>query len=126
MAGRYVGQTALAIAAAVRAGRATPTEVLEQHLERIAALDGRLGAFRLVRADQVRAEARALEDRGDLDGLALAGVPVAVKDNVDLAGAPTRNGSAATAAAAAAADAEPVRARRTGEAYRWETPRSAR
>jgi amidase len=109
MAGRYVGQTAVGIAAAVRSGQVSPVEVLEQHLERIAALDGRLGAFRVLRTEQVRAEARALEDRGELDGLPLAGVPVAVKDNVDLAGAPTRNGSAATSDEPAAADAELVR-----------------
>src|SRR4029453_14531532 len=93
MAGRWVGETAVGIAAAARAGRASPTEVLEEHLERIAALDGRLGAFRLLRTDEVRAEAKALEERADLAGLPLAGVPVAIKDNVDLAGAPTRNGS---------------------------------
>ena len=96
MTGRHVGETAVGIAAAVRAGRVTPTEVLEEHLERIAALDGRLGAFQLVRTEAVRAEARALEDRDDLGELPLAGVPVAVKDIIDLAGCPTRNGSAAT------------------------------
>jgi amidase len=58
-----MGQTAGAIAAAVRAGRVTPTEVLEEHLERIAVLDQRLGAFQLLRAEEVRAEARALEAR---------------------------------------------------------------
>jgi amidase len=109
MGGRYVGETAVGIAAAVRSGQVSPAEVLEQHLERIAALDGRLGAFRLLRTEEVRAEARALEDRGDLGGLPLAGVPVAVKDNLDLAGAPTRNGSAATSPEPAAADDEPVR-----------------
>ena len=109
MDGRYVGETAVGIAAAVRSGQVSPTEVLERHLERIAALDGRLGAFRLLRAEEVRAEARALEARGDLGGLALAGVPVAIKDNVDLAGTPTRNGSAATSAEPAAADDELVR-----------------
>jgi len=78
MAGRWVGETAVGIAAAVRSGRVTPAEVLEAHLERIAALDGRLGAFTLLRAEAVRAEARALGDRGDLDDLPLAGVPVAI------------------------------------------------
>jgi amidase len=105
----FVGETAVGIAAAVRAGRVTPSEVLEEHLERIAALDGRLGAFRLLRTDEVRAEAKALEDRADRAGLPLAGVPVAIKDNVDLAGAPTRNGSAATSPEPAAADDELVR-----------------
>src|SRR5215216_1669808 len=109
MAGRYVGETAVGIAAAVKAGRVSPTEVLEEHLERIAALDGRLGAFRLVRAEEVRAEARALEGRDDLGRLPLAGVPVAIKDNLDLAGCPTRNGSAATSPEPAAADDELVR-----------------
>jgi amidase len=109
MGGGYVGETAVGIAAAVRSGQVSPTEVLEQHLERIAALDGRLGAFRLLRTEEARAEARALEARGDLGGLALAGVPVAIKDNVDLAGTPTRNGSAASGAEPAAADDELVR-----------------
>jgi amidase len=109
MAGRYVGETAVGIAAAVRSGRATPTEVLEEHLERIDALDPRLGAFRLVRTEEVRAEARALEGREDLGELPLAGVPVAVKDSIDLAGTPTRSGSAATSPEPAGADAELVR-----------------
>src|SRR4029453_5736133 len=104
MAGRWVGETAVGIAAAVRAGRAAPTEVLEEHLERIAALDGRLGVFRLLRTEEVRAEARALEGRDDLGRLPLAGVPVAVKDNIDLAGCPTRHGSAATGPGAAPGD----------------------
>ena len=109
MAGRYVGETAVAIAAAVRAGRVTPTEVLEEHLERIAAVDVRLGAFQLLRTEEVRAEARALEGRDDLALAPLAGVPVAIKDSIDLAGAPTRSGSAATSQEPAAADDEPVR-----------------
>jgi amidase len=109
MAGRFVGETAVGIAAAVRAGRVTPGEVLEEHLERIAALDRRLGAFQLVRTEEVRAEAKALADRPDLGELPLAGVPVAVKDNVDLAGTPTRCGSAATSHLPADADVEPVR-----------------
>jgi amidase len=107
--GKSVGDTAVGIAAAVRAGELSPVEVVEAHLERIAALDGRVHAFQLVRADEVRAEAAALAERPDLAELPLAGVPVAVKDNVDLAGAPTRNGSAATRTGAAAADGEPVR-----------------
>src|SRR5262245_52042506 len=105
----FVGETAVGIAAAVRSGRATPTEVLEEHLERIGAVDGRLGAFQLLRTDEVRAEAKALEGRDDLGELPLAGVPVAIKDDIDLAGCPTRNGSAATSEAPVAADDELVR-----------------
>src|SRR4029450_11459040 len=106
MAGRFVGETAVGIAAAVRAGRAKPAEVLEEHLERIAGLDGRLGAFQALRVEEVRAEARTLQDRDDLDQLALAGVPVAIKDDIDLAGMATRNGSAATSDEAAGADGQ--------------------
>jgi amidase len=108
-AGRYVGDTAVGIAAAVRAGQARPTEVVRACLERIAELDGPLHAFQLVRAEEVLAEAGELEARPDLAELPLAGVPVAIKDNLDLAGQPTRNGSAATPEAPAAADDTPVR-----------------
>jgi amidase len=106
---RLVGATAVEIAAAVRAGEVGPLEVAEAHLERIAAVDPVLGAFHLVRTDEVREEARELAARPDLAELALAGVPVAVKDNVHLAGTPTRLGSAATPAEPVEADAEPVR-----------------
>ena len=75
----FVGETAVGIAAAVRSGTVTPTEVLEEHLERIVALDGRLGAFQLLRTEEVRAEARALEGRDDLGELPLAGVRVGIK-----------------------------------------------
>jgi amidase len=108
-AGRLVGETAVGIAAAVRSGEVSPAEVAAAHLERIAAVDQRLHAFQLVRADEVLEEARALAGRPDLAELPLAGVPVAVKDNVDLQGAPTRFGSAATPAEPASADGEPVR-----------------
>ena len=47
-------------------------------------------------------EARALSDREDLADLPLAGVPIALKDNVDLAGEPTRHGSRATSPARSA------------------------
>ena len=99
-----VGATAGEIVAAVRKGEISPLEVVEGHLAWIAAVDGRLNAFRVVRADEVREEARALARRGDLAELPLAGVPVAVKDNVDLAGCVTANGSAATSREPAAAD----------------------
>src|SRR6266536_1713313 len=43
------GRTAVELAAAVRQGRASPLDVVEAHLERIAALDPRVHAFQLVR-----------------------------------------------------------------------------
>ncbi|MGW2913316.1 amidase [Streptomyces asoensis] len=92
----WAGRTAAEIAAAVRAKEVTPREVVAEHLARIERLDGRIGAFRTVRARAALAEAEALAARDDLDSLPLAGVPVAVKDNLAVRGESTRVGSAAT------------------------------
>ncbi|MHC3467538.1 amidase [Streptomyces sp. 7R007] len=92
----WVGRTAAEIAAAVREKRATPREVVAEHLARIERLDGRVGAFRVVRAEAALAEADEVGGRGDLSELPLAGVPVAVKDNLAVRGEANRVGSAAT------------------------------
>ena len=108
---QLTGRTAAELAALVQAGKATPAEVVAAHLARIEALDARLGAFQLVRAEQAMAEAEALGRRpaAELAALPLAGVPVAVKDNIDLAGHPTRRGTAGTPDSPVEADAEPAR-----------------
>ncbi len=90
-----IGSSAGELAAAVRSGELDPSDVVDAHLERIEQ-HASLGAFQLVVADRARAAAKALRDRDDLADLPLAGVPIAIKDNVDVAGLPTRNGSAAT------------------------------
>jgi amidase len=100
---------ALEIAAAVRNGRVSPVEVVQAHLAQIDRLEPAIRAFQVVLAEQALAEARALAARPGLTGLPLAGVPVAIKDNVEVAGAPTRHGSAATSAEPAKADDELVR-----------------
>ncbi|WP_037869259.1 amidase [Streptomyces sp. NRRL S-813] len=100
----WVGLSAAEIAAAVREKRATPREVVAEHLARIERLDGRIGAFRTVRAEAALAEADEVAARPDLDGLPLAGVPVAVKDNLAVRGESTRLGSAATPDTPAADD----------------------
>ncbi|WP_217240076.1 amidase [Streptomyces sp. AC555_RSS877] len=92
----WVGRTAAEIAAAVREKRATPREVVAEHLARIERLDPRVGAFRVVRAEAALAEADEVATRGDLGELPLAGVPVAVKDNLAVRGEAMRIGSAAT------------------------------
>ncbi|GGT23797.1 amidase [Streptomyces chromofuscus] len=92
----WVGRTGVEIAAAVREQRVTPREVVAAHLARIERLDGRIGAFRAVRAERALAEADEVAARADLAGLPLAGVPVAVKDNLAVRGECMRNGSAAT------------------------------
>nr|WP_055504848.1 amidase [Nonomuraea pusilla] len=103
----WAGRSAIEIATAVRHGDVTPVTVVEEHLDVIAARDPRVGAFRLVR-ERVLEEARALERRPDLERLPLAGVPVAVKDNLAVAGESTRLGSAATSPDPAAEDHETV------------------
>lgn len=100
----WVGRTAAEIAAAVREKRATPREVVAEHLARIERLDGRVGAFRVVRAEAALAEADEVASRPDLAELPLAGVPVAVKDNLAVRGEANRVGSAATPEAPAAED----------------------
>src|SRR5690606_10851257 len=88
--------TVAAIVADVRAGRRTPREVLDAFLARIERIDEHIGAFQFVDAEAARREADLLAGRPDLADLPLAGVPVAIKDNVDVAGMPTRYGSAAS------------------------------
>ena len=99
----------------VRDRRLSPVDVVKAHLERIQAIDEHVHAFQVVLADEALEEATALSGRPDLGHLPLAGVPVAVKDNVDVRGFPTRYGSAATPESPAADDDELVaRLRRAG------------
>lgn len=108
----WVGRTVVEIAAAVRSGDADPRQVITEHLDHIERLNPRVGAFVAIRRESALAEAAAVAARGDLADPAaapLAGVPIAVKDNVAVAGEPTRYGTALTAAAPASADHELVR-----------------
>src|SRR4051812_45815560 len=71
----------------VRAGEVSPKELVELHLDRIQRLDPQLNSFRkvfaekaMLEAEQAEARVRAGEERP------LLGVPIAVKDEVDVAG----------------------------------------
>jgi amidase len=88
-------RTATALAAAVRAGQVTPQRATTESLARIAAADGEWRAFATVRARAALAEAAEVAARGDLSRLPLAGVPVAVKDCLPVAGEVMRVGSGA-------------------------------
>lgn len=103
------GKTAIELARLVQRREVSPVEVVQAHLERIAALEPNLHAFQIVRGERALAEAADLAARADLSELPLAGVPVAIKDNLDVAGEPTRHGSAATSERPAAQDDELVR-----------------
>jgi amidase len=91
----WIGRSAAQIAEAVRTGGAEPRAVVQQHLDRIERLNPQLGAFRRIRHGEALAEADAVAARPDLARLPLAGVPVAIKDNVEVIGEQLRNGSAA-------------------------------
>jgi aspartyl-tRNA(Asn)/glutamyl-tRNA(Gln) amidotransferase subunit A len=83
--------TAVAIAAAVRAGELSARDVVEAHLSAIEAREGEIHAFNLVLADEARAAAEAVDATvaaGDDPG-PLAGVPLALKDNLCTRGVPT-------------------------------------
>jgi aspartyl-tRNA(Asn)/glutamyl-tRNA(Gln) amidotransferase subunit A len=83
--------TALGIATAVRAGERPAADVIDEHLATIEAGDGDIHAFNLVLADEARQAALAVDRRvaaGEDPG-PLAGVPIALKDNICTAGVPT-------------------------------------
>ena len=83
--------TAIQIAAGVRSGSVKAADVLDRHLARIADREGEIHAFNLVLADQARAAAAAIDDAvaAGREVGPLAGVPVALKDNMCTRGIPT-------------------------------------
>jgi aspartyl-tRNA(Asn)/glutamyl-tRNA(Gln) amidotransferase subunit A len=83
--------TALDVAAAVRAGTRSAREVVEEHLETISGREDDVHAFNLVLADEARAAADAVDATVAAGGDPgpLAGVPVALKDNLCTRGIPT-------------------------------------
>src|SRR5262245_54984881 len=82
---------AVALAADVRSGARRARDAVEEHLERIAAREGDIHAFNLVLADEARAAADAVDARvaAGADPGPLAGVPIALKDNLCTRGVPT-------------------------------------
>lgn len=90
-------------------GTITAPALLDIYLERIARLDPGLRSYRVVLADGAREQAAAAQARLDAgERLSLLGVPIAIKDDVDIAGETTTYGTAAHGPARTA-DAEVVR-----------------
>lgn len=101
--------TALETVAAVHAGTTTARAATEAALARISAVDGALGAYQVVRGDRALAEADELDGRAGLRDLPLAGLPIAIKDNLAVTGEPMRIGSAGSDPTAQVRDHEVVR-----------------
>ncbi|WEO77949.1 amidase [Cryobacterium sp. SO2] len=94
----------------IATGEVTAREVVQHSLERIGRLDPVLNAFAWVRGAEALAEADEL-DREQAEGRLrgpLHGVPIAIKDENDVAGLPTAYGGASVTSSAAA-DSELVR-----------------
>lgn len=84
----------------IRAGDLTPLDLVEASILRVEAVDGRLNAMPVRCFDRALDQARTLMRRHARDPGTyplLAGLPLAVKDNTDVAGVPTSGGSPITA-----------------------------
>ena len=84
-------RTAVDIAAGVRSGELSALEVLDEHLERVVLREAEIHAFNHLTEEAARAAATELDRRvaaGEDPG-PLAGVPVALKDNLCTEGVPT-------------------------------------
>ena len=100
----------------LRRGEVSSRELVELALARIDVLDSDLNAFGAVYANRAREDAdRADRRRAAGEDAPLLGVPVAVKDEIDLAGEVTSRGTGAFTARAID-DAEVVRRLRAGGA----------
>jgi amidase len=101
-------RSASELAQLIRSGQVSSVEVVEAHLERIEAVNPQLNAVVQVLADQAL-EAAKLADQQTATGEGelgpLHGVPVTIKENIDIAGTPTTNGVVALREAVAPVDA---------------------
>jgi amidase len=104
-----MGMTAAETAEAVRRSELSARTATEQSLARIAERDPGLGAFRVVRQQRALAEAEQIDADPNRATMPLAGVPIAVKDNVAVAGETMRSGSAGSSDLPQPADHEVVR-----------------
>ncbi|WP_294263501.1 amidase family protein [uncultured Sphingomonas sp.] len=103
-------RSALATAAAIRAGETSARAETEAAIARIEAGDGAINAVVVRDFDRARAAADAIDARAaTADAMPLLGVPMTVKEAFDVEGLPTHWGFAQHAGNVATSDAEAVR-----------------
>lgn len=83
------------LAEQIQYGRYSPTEVIEKTLERIHTRNDTINSFVTVCDEEAREAAKEVEDtlQNDNEVGPLAGVPVAIKDLINVSGVPTTYGS---------------------------------
>ena len=95
MAEQLWSKSAGELAALIATGETSSREVVDAHLDRIAAVNGRVNAVVEVLTDQARASADAA-DAHQKAGKPLGrlhGVPFTIKTNIDYTGSPTHEGA---------------------------------
>ena len=102
--------SATELAGAIRSNQVSSREVVEAHLRRIEEVNPSINAVTVVLAEQALDAAKAA-DRITTEGGELPpfhGVPVTIKENIDLVGTPTTQGTKALAQAYPSVDAPDV------------------
>ncbi len=95
MSAEVIGKSISELRSMLKAKTVSASEVLESHIAHIEKHEGEINAFLSFTFDQAREQASALDKVGDFGGAGavLAGVPVAVKDNMCVSGKVTTCGS---------------------------------
>ncbi|MEU6714552.1 amidase [Nonomuraea sp. NPDC046802] len=108
--GPFTGRTVSGLAQDLREGRTSAAELAKQALDAVAELDPHLNAFVTVDPEGALAAARRADEElaGGTDRGPLHGIPVGVKDLIDVASLPASMGSRHFAGHVPAADAECV------------------
>lgn len=80
------------ILSSLRSKQISATELLEQHIQKITAMDGTIGAFLWTDFDRAREKAKVMDEKGDFSA-PLAGIPMSLKDVLSVEGLPNTAGS---------------------------------
>lgn len=103
-------RSAVELAGMIRSGKVSSVNVVQAFLDRIESVNGELNAVVVVLAEQALDEARRADQRqaAGAELGSLHGVPVTVKENIDVAGTATTNGVVPLAEAVVPVDAPVV------------------